>query len=197
MYGKTLSALAVLIIVALGATAFVFQTTPREDTTYTSSVHTFTLSYPASLDVKEYTDDIVTIGIVSENAVDGVAEARVITAQGQAGQSWQDAVADQLKNLCAADGPTTSFSCTDTLSMEPFTTANAEQGFYILLKGELRELSNNTTSDIPKGPYYLIPLQSSATISKVLVISPPLNVNASDADATLVRAIAESVRINQ
>ncbi len=196
MYGKTLSALFVLLIIAAGVTAFVFQTSPSEGKTYTNSVHRYSFTYPFELGIREYTDDILTIGIISDEMVDGFAEARVITAQGEAGQTWQDAVADQLKSLCAADGPDASFSCTDTESMEPFVTANAEQGFVLMLTGEYRERTGTSSELVPKGPYYLVPIISSATISKVLVISPPINVSAAEADAMIVRAIAESVRIN-
>jgi len=197
MYGKTFSALAVLLIIALGVGFFVWQTSRAEGKTYTNSVHAYELVYPAELDVKEYTDDIVTFGIVSEDSVEGYAEARIVTAQGEAGQTPEDAVADQLKNLCAADGPTASFSCTNTLSIEPFTTANAEQGYVLMLEGELTQLASSTSEIIPKGPYYVIPLASSATISKVLVIAPPLNMSAAESDANLIRTIAESFRLKQ
>ncbi len=197
MYGKTLSALLVLIIIALGVVFFVFQVSSPDGKSYKNSVHRYELTFPSRFDVKEYTDDISTFGIVTEDAVEGYAEARVITAQGEPGQTWQDAVAVQLMNLCAADGPTASFSCTDTISLEPFTTADAEQGYALILKGEYRLIASTTSETIPKGPYYMIPLITSATISKVLVIAPPLNLSTAEADGTLVRSIAESVRVDR
>ncbi len=198
MYGRTLSALAVLIMIALGVTVFAYQSTQDEGKTYKNSVYGYTLIYPADLDVKEYGEDNAVFGIITDDAVEGRAEVRVITAQGEAGQTLQDAVADQLKNLCAADGPTASFSCTDTTSTEPFTTANAEQGYVLMLKGELvKRESSSTPEVIPMGPYYVVPLSNSATISKVVVVMPPLNQNTSQAHTELVRTIAESVRLTQ
>ncbi len=196
MYGKSVSALAILIIIALGVTVFVFQSTKHSGKTYQNSLYGYELMYPSNLDVKEYNDDNVVFGIVSGDSVDGYAEVRIVTAQGEAGQTMQDAVADQLKNLCAADGPSASFSCTDTISAEPFVTANAEQGYVLMLKGELVEFASSSTPEtVTMGPYFVIPLLSSATISKVVVVMPPLNQSASQADETLIRAMAESVRL--
>ncbi len=197
MYGKTYSALAALIVIALGVAFFVWQTADDADKVYKNGVYGYSLMYPAQFNVKEYTDDIATIGIVSDDAVDGRVDIRVVTAQGEAGQTQQDAVAVQLQNLCAADGPEASFSCTGTLSTEPFTTNLADAGFVLMLKGELKELKTGTVQEVLMGPYYVLTLASSATISKVLVIMPPLNRNASEADAELIRSIAESVHIRK
>lgn len=197
MYGKTLSALAVLVIISLGVVFFVWNTSSSDGKTYANSVYGYTLTYPSSLDIKEYTDDIATIGVVTPEAVDGRADVRVVTAQGEAGQTPQDAVAMQLRNLCAADGPESSFSCTGTMSTEPFTTELGEMGFVLILRGELKNLKSGTMQQIPMGPYYVLTLAHSATISKVLVVMPPLNKNAAEADAALIRGIAESAVIKK
>ena len=193
MYGKTLYALAVAVVLALGAAFFVVQSSSQDGKTYKNSVNAFELTYPSDLDIKEYTDDIATIGHVDNDTVDGLVDVRVITAQGEAGQTMQDAVADQLKNLCAADGPTTTFSCTTTLSTEPFVTDNGDEGFVLLLNGELKHLASSTVESVPHGPYYVLPIATSATISKVLVIMPPLNQSAAEADGDLIQAVAKTV----
>ncbi|MBP9757254.1 MAG: hypothetical protein KBD06_01505 [Candidatus Pacebacteria bacterium] len=197
MYGKAMYAFAVVVVIALGAAFFVWQSSQSAGKIYKNSVHKYELSYPAELDVKEYTDDIATIGIVSDEAVDGRADIRVITAQGEAGQTLQDAVADQLKNLCAADGPTSSLSCTGTLSTEPYATENGDAGFVLMLNAELKDITSGTVENIPYGPYYVLPITTSATISSVLVIMPPLNLSAAQADAELLKAIAESVYLTK
>ncbi len=193
MYGKALYAVAVVIVLTLGTAFFVFQSSRSEGKTYKNSVNNFELTYPADLDVKEYNDDMATIGVVSDDAVDGKADIRVITAQGEAGQTMQDAVADQLKNLCAADGPESSLSCTTTLSTEPFATDSGDEGFILMLNGELKHIKSGTVESVPHGPYYVLPLATSATISKVLVIMPPLNRSSAEADGDLIHAIARSV----
>ncbi len=197
MYGKALSALAVLIMIGLTAGFFAWKTSREAGKTYKNTVYGYSLTYPGVLDVKEYSDEETVFGIVSNDAVDGDAEARVLTVQGEVGQTLQDAVAQQLKNYCAADGPNASFSCTDTISTEPYTTADGEMGFVLMLKGQYLNLSTRVSDEVPKGPYYVRLLATSATISKVLVISPPLNQSAADADKSLIRAIAESVRLTK
>jgi hypothetical protein len=193
MYGKALYAIAVVIVITLGASFFVFQSSRTDGKTYKNSVNNFELTYPSDLDIKEYDDDMATIGVVSKDAVDGKADIRVITAQGEAGQTMEDAVADQLKNLCAADGPESSLSCTTTLSTEPFATEAGDEGFILMLNGELKQIKSGTVESVPHGPYYVLPLATSATISKVLVIMPPLNRSAAEADGDLIQAIARSV----
>lgn len=197
MYGKTISALLVLIIIALGVGVFVWQTSRAEGKTYKNSVYGYSIRYPGNYDIKEYTDEIATIGVIAADSVDGRADVRVVTAQGEAGQTPQDAVSVQLQNLCAADGPNASFSCTGTLSTEPFTTELGETGYVLMLKGQLKDLKTNTTTDVPMGPYYVINVATSATISKVLVIMPPLNRNAAEADVQLIRGIAESIQLKK
>lgn len=192
MYGKTIYALAIVIVLALGASFFVYQGSLQDGKTYKNSVYKFEITYPADLDIREYTDDIATIGTIDGDEIDGKVDVRVITAQGEAGQTMQDAVADQLKNLCAADGPTASFACTTTLSTEPFVTENGDEGFVLLLNGELKHHASSTVESVPHGPYYVLPLATSATISKVLVIMPPLNRSAAEADGDLIQSVAET-----
>lgn len=197
MYGKAIYAGAVVLVIALGAAFFVFQSASGAGKVYKNSVNKYELTYPNSLEVKEYTDDITTIGVITNDAVDGRADVRVVTAQGEAGQTMEDAVADQLKNLCAADGPTASLSCTSTISTEPFATDNGEAGFVLMLNAELKNLKTGTVESIPYGPYYVVPLATSATISRVLVVMPPLNLSAREAHAALIKAMAQSVYLSK
>ncbi len=197
MYGKTISALVILILLALGVGAFVWQTTAAAGKNYKNSVYGYSLTYPSDLDVKEYGDDMAAFGVAGKDAFDARVEARVVTAQGEPGQTLQDAVADQLKNYCAADGPSSSFSCTDTISTEPFTTELGEQGFILTLQGQLKDVKSGTITPVPKGPYYVLTLATSATISKVVVIEPPLNQSAAEANPTLIKMIAESLRLQK
>ncbi len=197
MYGKTFSALAALMIMAIGSAFFVWQSAHREGKTYKNSVFGYTLTYPSNLNVKEYTDDDTVFGIVSRDSIDGRAEVRVITVQGEAGQTVHDAVADQLKSLCDANGPNSSFTCSDTISTEQFTTANAEQGYVVMLRGKRKDLRSGIDEDVPMGPYYMITLATTASISKVVVVAPPLNQDNEKADALLIRSMAQSVRVTK
>jgi hypothetical protein len=192
MYRMAITLLATLIILAIGISFFVYRDGAR---TYTNSVHAFSLLYPHQLDVREYGDDNAVFGNISADTIAASAESRIITVQGQAGQSLDEAVSEQLQNLCAADGPSQSFSCTGMQSSQPFITDSGREGFVIVMKGELKNLETGSANQIPKGPYYIIPLSTSATISKVLVIHPPLNITAAEAEHELLDAIARSVTL--
>ncbi len=63
----------------------------------------------------------------------------------------------------------------------------------IMIKGEVKSIANGTTQEIPKGPYYVLPINTSSTITKVVVISPPLDQSAAEAETPLIKSIAESV----
>jgi hypothetical protein len=194
MYGKALSALAVMIILAIGVGFFVWNAQGGTKT-YTNSVHGFAIQYPADLDVREYGDENAIIGEIAPESVAARAEIRVMQVQGEPGQSLEDAVAELLKNLCAADGPTASFSCVRVESSRPFVSEQGREATVIVLRGELKNLETGSTTPYAMGPYYAFLVGTSATISKVAVIHPPLNTMLQDADLALIEAIAASFQV--
>jgi hypothetical protein len=195
--------IGLLFLFALAGFAYFF--TPNEAAApediattkeYRNEAHGFALAYPTSLSVLEYTPEIATIGTPIESGIDGVAEVRVMTIEGEPGQSFMEAAARDLKSLCAADGPDASFSCTGTDSVKPFTSAKGAAGFEVYLAGELRTASTGAVTEVRKGPYYGFLLATSAGASKVLIVHAPLNKDADEADAATIRVIADSVSID-
>ena len=53
MYGKTLYALAVAVVLALGAAFFVVQSSSQDGKTYKNSVNAFELTYPSDRDIDQ------------------------------------------------------------------------------------------------------------------------------------------------
>lgn len=164
---------------------------------YQNETHGYSLSLPGTLDIREYSPDNVVFGQVEVEEVNGVVEARVIEVQGQAGRSIQEVVSDQLITLCAADGPTTSFSCTGVEQQQPLSSESGVEGFVVYLTGELTNLETQEVTERGKGPFFVFPLSSSATMSKVVVIHPPLNLYASEADSEQVREVAMTFQIEE
>lgn len=193
--------ISLVFVIALAGFAFFFTpNTPEpkaveaiQSKTYENSVHGYALAYPADLDALPYTDDIVAIGHLIDGGIEAIAEVRAIDVEGRAGESLTDAVARSLESLCAADGPGASFSCSGTERREPITTEGGMQGTLLYLQGELREIPSDKVTAILKGPYYVFPLRSSATGSRVLVVHAPLAVSAQEADAGRIETIARSV----
>lgn len=198
---KTILIVLVLIILLalfgwLGNRTSEPQTTVEETKTYQNEAFGYSLSYPRNFDEQEYSLDNVVFGNVTDESVDGVAEARIITVQGSAGQSFINAVTAEMQNLCAADSPNITFSCTGAEQIQPFTSDSGAEGFVFYLRGELRNLQTSSTTSVGKGPYFAFPLRSGATGSTALVIHPPLNQSADEADSVAIRTIAESVKLS-
>ncbi len=154
---------------------------------YQNPVHGYSLSHYAFLPMREYSADYVEFGTAGEIAV------RVLEVAGVPGQTLEEGVAAELAQLCAADGPSGSFVCTGVQNSQPFTTTAGETGYSLYLTGEYTNFYDGSVTRSEKGPYFVLPLASSAMFSKVLVIHPPLNADAAAVDAGMLREVAESV----
>lgn len=165
-----------------------------ETSTYRNDVYEYTVTVPEGLDIKEYLPENVVFGHIEGDMVDGVVEVRAMTVRGQSGETFLDAVARELANLCAADGPNASISCTGIESSEEFRTGGLVST-ELYLKAELKEFPSGNVTGFIKGPYFVFQRQSSASGSSIFVIHAPLNQNADEADIDTIRAVAESVVI--
>lgn len=168
------------------------QQKPKTET-YTSAVHGFSLSYPSLLSAREYIPENIVFGVQDGETMNGVIEARVITMTGTPGQTFIEAIAEQLKMLCAADGPTGTFSCTEIESVQPFSTDANNDGYRMYLRGEHTSFVTNETTIVQKGPYIILPLVTGPMSDTTLVIHPPLNQSAAEADTETIEAVARSV----
>ncbi len=197
-------AISILFIIAIAGFVIFFKpntspatsqnTESAEATSYTNTDHGYSLSYPSTLSILEYTDDMSAIGTPIEGGIDSVAEIRTLVVEGEPGEAFADAAAKDLSLLCDADGPNTSFSCTGIDRIEAFLSTANVVGFEMYLKGESRDLATNTVTNVQKGPYYVFAIATNATATKVLVIHAPLNKTGAEADTATIKTIAASVR---
>lgn len=167
-------------------------TTPK---TYQNLDHGFSLSYPNTLEILEYTDDMASIGSLIEGGIASVVDVRVVIIQGEPGESFVEAAARNLAELCAADGPDASFSCTGLERSSPFVSTSGAVGLEIYLTGELT--TGGIIETVSKGPFYVFLIQGDASVSKVLLVHAPLNMSASESDAAAIQSVAESVTITE
>jgi hypothetical protein len=186
-------ALVVLIGGFFALNHFIYTQKQAGTLPYENAAYGYSLSYPDTLQVKEYTPEDTVFGNIAGDSVDGVAEARVMTVEGNSGEQFTEALARQLENLCAADGPTGSFSCTGVETSEPFTTTAGVNGTKLYLRGEMKDFATGSTTGVSKGPYYAFVLKTSASASQVLVLHAPLNKSAAESDAPTIEAIAKSL----
>lgn len=196
---RTLSILiSMVFVIAVAGFAFNFKANapaPTPETEYENAAQGYALAYPADLDILEYTDEISAIGHLIEGGIEGVADVRVQVVEGHDGESFTDAAARDLANLCAADGPDASFACTGIDRVSPFTSDKGAMGFELYLKGELTDLASGEKTAVEKGPYYAFVISTSASATKMLIVHAPLNLSAEEADAEVIREIAKNVRI--
>lgn len=164
---------------------------------YRNSEHGYTLTYPGDLDILEYTADMATIGHLIDGGIDGVVDVRVAVILGEPGESFIEAATRNLANLCAADGPDASFSCTGVERSAPFVSRAGVIGYEAYLTGALRTLSTDTVETVRKGPYYAFLMEGDAGASKILVVHAPLNQSAQEADAATIQSVAESVTFTE
>lgn len=197
--------LAVILVIFSGIAYFVTrpsanapESIPEELTaTYENSEYGYAVSYPGSLAVREYAGGNTAFGTEDGDAFSEVAEVRLVAVSGNEGESLQEAAARELANLCAADSTTQSFSCTGLDRILPFRTTGDLTGYELFLKGELRTIATDERTAVRKGPYYVFPLQMSATGGRAIVVHAPLSQNADEADAATIREIARSLTVSE
>lgn len=164
---------------------------------YANTEHGYAVSYPESLAVREYAGGTTAFGTESGDMFSGVAEVRLVTVSGNEGESLQEVAARELSVLCAADSTTQSFSCTGLDRMLPFRTTSGLTGYEIFLKGELLTIATGEKTEIRKGPYYVFPLEVSATSGRAIVVHAPLAQSADEADTETIREIARSLTVSE
>lgn len=157
---------AVLIIFALFA-FFAWQHTktdlriPEGVHGYESDTYNFSFEAPARYDIKTYTDQIIAIGDrTGDGGFSSVSEVVVIEAGNDPYVSFGAFVEAQLMNMCAADGPEASISCTAVVSSEAFSADAGLPGVKYILTEETRNLTDDSVTEEEKGPFYVFDLSS-------------------------------------
>lgn len=166
----------------------------EEKSLYENQAHGYTVEYPSVLQIQEYSPESVAFGTLEGESMDAEVEVRILTFEGEPGQSLQEVAGVQLMNLCAADGPGESFSCTDVLSSNEFQSDSGVTGFEYRLHGEKQVFASNEITEDPRGPFYVFPLETSAAASKVLVVLPPMNRDSVDVSEAVVTEMARSLQ---
>lgn len=163
---------------------------------YQNTEHGYSLSFPTTLESEEYSQDYVVFGIMNGENVDGVADVQVMTLESETGKTLDGILSERLMSLCAADGPSSTFSCTEVESMQPFKSQSGVEGKVYYLTGELTDFETNEVTQHRKGPFFVFPQSSSATVSKVIVVHAPMSKYTEEVDTQTIQSIAESLKIN-
>ncbi|OHA59234.1 MAG: hypothetical protein A2589_03425 [Candidatus Vogelbacteria bacterium RIFOXYD1_FULL_46_19] len=121
MSKKLIIGVLLVVIVLLGLTLWLGSSGAGE--TYQSTVYGYTFSYPADYELVEYQPSSLALGRRQGEEFEALVNVRLYTAGAAVGfNSYNDFVTDQLRNMCAADGPTETLYCTDIVERDSFMT---------------------------------------------------------------------------
>lgn|GEM_PF-985893 len=173
---------------------------PAASVEYSNSVYGYSFEYPDSLELHVYSPDHVAVGRETENGFDAALEAGVFLAENSDTMPYEEFVADRARTLCAADSPRTSLRCTDLQQQMPFETQTGLTGEVFYLKHETVEPSSGTiTAESGRGPFFAFNISANAPAARhaVLLIRPPTTLEPTQVDSELIRAVANTLRINR
>lgn len=196
-YMKGFLWLAGVVVVAVGGffvlNSYLYQEKQQQFLTYQNDTYGYTVTYPDTLEAKEYIPENVVLGVVDGEAIHAVVELRVFTVEGEQGETFIERASRELMNLCAADGPRGSLSCVGVASQEVFEAESGFSGTKLYLTAELQDFAASSTETFLKGPYYVFLAGTNATASRAMVVHAPLARSATEADGATIEMVAKSV----
>jgi hypothetical protein len=170
-----------------------------EEKTYQNTQYGYSFAYPSNLQIKEYTPEIVAIGLpTSDDGFTTVTQVDVSTTETGAA-SFEEYVFERSKTLCAADGPNESLSCDTLIRNIPFSTDSGLTGDELYLQLVKKTLSTGTTSTTEFGPIYALDIGANAPNSSyaALLIYQPLSGYLDTKDADAVTEVAHSLTVQK
>lgn len=192
--------LAVLLTACMATPVPESQTNSSEPTTktYGNPAYGISLTYPAEYAIREYGPEMATIGTLSGETLLGVLEIEIARSGNEPGEDDYDMfVANTLRNSCAADGPSGSYSCTDVISRDPVKTPSGLTADEIYLKSEYQNVETDELVTDERGPFTVFNLGATAGGSgfTVLILRAPTAVPVSEIDEQLIRTVRDSVQL--
>lgn len=182
--------IALLVLLVIGLIAFAVNRNSsiqvEENSIYENDEFGYSVQYP-----NEFTYDVtpgsLLFGTKSGGRLDGEVELRIFEIDGISTTSLAATVSKEAASLCA-EATTDEFNCTGAQDLEPFTTSAGVQGYELDLVDASATSSGRSAE---KGPFFFIPLQ---TGKHMVALFPPLELSRANADASVVRSLARSVR---
>ncbi len=172
----------------------------EETTVYINAAYGYRFNVPAGYEAMEYTDDMVAVGTPIEGGFDAVANVDLVTPfDDSEEQTFEDLVFTRAMNLCAADGPGMSISCTTVEQTESFETAAGQEGILFYLTEEQHNFETDEVQTSSKGPFIVLDISDQLPEESyaALLIYPAIPLAPDEVDADLLRGIAASVEFER
>ncbi len=147
------------------------------DDNYTNTNFGYSLTYPASLQLKVYNPENASIGLISGSGdtetVDGKVALRAISAANAAEKKMgmDDFIFQKVKLLCDADGGGVSVSCPKKLSSKPLALTSGLSAYTLTLQKEEKAIGPEAFNTKSEAVFFVVDL-STANQRAILVIHP-------------------------
>jgi hypothetical protein len=176
----------------------------RDPNIYKNTKYNFELSYPFNLTFKESSPEAVIIGNINDLQTESFVEIRVLLQPIILGQKISSASAEQFvldnaKKLCKASGPNVDITCDKVEQLETIVTSSGHPAktFYLSEK-TVDSKTGVLKQEVLKGPFFSFDLSKNTPSSQsAILISPPVQNEQNSVNTTLIRDIADSLRITQ
>jgi hypothetical protein len=176
----------------------------RDPNVYKNTKYNFELSYPFNLTFKESSPEAVIIGNINDLQTESYVEIRVLFQQLSIGQKVSSASAEQFvldnaKKLCKASGPNVDITCDKVEQLETIVTSNGHSAKTFYLSEKTVDSKTGVLKDaVLKGPFFSFDLSKNTPSSQsAILISPPVQKEQNSVNTTLIRDIADSLKITQ
>lgn len=174
----------------------------REPVVYKNTKYNFELSFPFNLNFKESSPEAIFIGNINDLQTESLVEVRVLTTPISSGQKISPTTAEQFifdtaKKLCNASGPNITISCDKVEQLESITTLSGQiaRTFYLSEKTTDNK-SGEIKSTSLKGPFFSFDLTKNTPSSQsAILLSPPVQKDSQSVNGTLIRDVADSLKI--
>lgn len=159
---------------------------------YVNSTYDFSIEYPDTMDVREYTPERISIGYAAGDGFDPHLE---ITIDTDSAASFDELVDRKARDSCAADGTTISISCTTIQRRGTLRAKSREKGDVLYLTLEVSEPGGPVIDSMPRGPYVAFELPTESDLPTVLFVRASTTRQLWETDVELIENAARSLQI--
>jgi hypothetical protein len=159
---------------------------------YVNTTYGFSIEYPDTMDIREYTPERISIGFAAGDGFDPHLE---ITVDTDSAASFNELVDRKARDSCAADGPGISINCTTIQRRGTLRAKSREKGDVLYLTLEISEPGGAVMDSMPRGPYVAFELPTESDLPTVLFVRAATTRQLWETDVKLIENAARSLEI--
>jgi hypothetical protein len=196
--------IAIIVIGVISIPYFLKLSPPQLPTmpqAYTNTTYGYSFDYPGKLAVKEYSPAYVAVGTSTGETFTAAANIDVLSSDPSdpKSESFNDFLYRQAINMCAADGPSASISCTGVASSTEATTPGGLSGELFSLTEVTTAIPSGATSTLIRGPFFAFNISANVPDKKytALIVHVPIALPQTEVDVATIQLIVDSLSINK